>query len=442
MLYSHDVSACLAGGGLTQAQLDARLKKAETALQSLRSDHDTGRLPLLKLPAERADLADALPIAEAFGKGATDIFIYGMGGSGLGGQVLAQLLGYGTPVFEWPKAGPRLHFFDNLDGQSLDAALARVDLKTTRFLVISKSGGTPETASQALASLDALEKAGCGKDAKHHFLFITEPKTSPMRRLAERLGAPTIAHPPAVGGRYSVLTVVGLVPARLAGLEVERFRAGAATVMEPLLKSVAAKDFAPAIGAALAVGLAEEKGMVVSVMMPYLDRLERFAMWYRQLWAESLGKKGKGTTPVRALGPVDQHSQVQLYLDGPKDKLFTFVFGPTQGTGGKITRALTNGDPELAYLEDRTVGDLAEAEGKATATALAQSGRPVRVIRLPKLNEESLGALLMHFMLETIIAGALMDVDPFDQPAVEQGKILTRQYLKDMGAGGRQGQAQ
>jgi glucose-6-phosphate isomerase len=165
-------------------------------------------------------------------------------------------------------------------------------------------------------------------------------------------------------------------------------------------------------------------------------------MWYRQLWAESLGKKGKGTTPVRALGPVDQHSQVQLYLDGPKDKLFTFVFGPTQGTGGKITRALTNGDPELAYLEDRTVGDLAEAEGKATATALAQSGRPVRVIRLPKLNEESLGALLMHFMLETIIAGALMDVDPFDQPAVEQGKILTRQYLKDMGAGGRQGQAQ
>jgi glucose-6-phosphate isomerase len=167
-------------------------------------------------------------------------------------------------------------------------------------------------------------------------------------------------------------------------------------------------------------------------MMPYLDRLERFAMWYRQLWAESLGKQGKGTTPVRALGPVDQHSQVQLYLDGPKDKLFTFIFGPTQGAGARITPALTAGDAELAYLEGRTVGDLAAAEGKATATALSQSERPVRILRLPQLDAETLGALLMHFMLETIIAAHLMEVDPFDQPAVEQGKILTRQYLKDM----------
>jgi glucose-6-phosphate isomerase len=436
MLYTHDISSCLAdktgAGGLSRASFEQRLKKADAALAGLRDDYKSGRLPLLRLPEERADLDAALPLVDTFAKGATDIFIYGMGGSCLGGQVLAQLMGYGTPAFDWPKSGPRLHFFDNLDAQSLDEAFARVDLKTTRFLVISKSGGTPETASQALASLAALEKAGGGKFAKHHFLFISEPKTSPLRRLAERIGAPIIPHPPAVGGRYSVLTVVGLVPARLAGLDGARFRAGAKTVLDPILAGAGAAETAPAAGAALTVALAEEAGMVVNVMMPYLDRLERFAMWYRQLWAESLGKGGKGTTPVRALGPVDQHSQVQLYLDGPKDKLFTFIFGPTQGTGTRITRALTAGDPDLAYLEGSSVGDLAEAEGRATATALAQSGRPVRLIRLPRLDEETLGALLMHFMLETIIAGAIMGVDPFDQPAVEQGKILTRQYLKDM----------
>jgi glucose-6-phosphate isomerase len=382
MLYSQYFEAGFDTWGPSRAAFDRRLAKAETALASLRADHASGKLPLLRLPAEHADLDAALPVVDTFAKGASDIFIYGMGGSCLGGQVLAQLIGYGTPAFAWPKSGPRLHFFDNLDAQSLDAALSNVDLRTTRFVVISKSGGTPETASQALASLAALEKAGGGKDAKHHFLFITEPKSSPMRRLAERLGAPVIEHPPAVGGRYSALTVVGLVPARLAGLDVKAFRAGAKTVMDPILAGAKAADSAPALGAALAVTCAEERGVVVNVMMPYLDRLERFAMWYRQLWAESLGKQGKGTTPVRALGPVDQHSQVQLYLDGPKDKLFTFIFGPTQGTGARMTPALTAGDAELAYLEGRTVGDLAAAEGKATATG--RCGSSVCPSSMPK----------------------------------------------------------
>ena len=162
--------------------------------------------------------------------------------------------------------------------------------------------------------------------------------------------------------------------------------------------------------------------------MAYADRLERFTHWYVQLWAESLGKNGKGTTPVAALGPVDQHSQVQLYLGGPRDKLFTVVTVATARLGPRI-------DPELAKLAGepgfggKTIGDLAAAEGRATAETLAKNGCPVRTLALARLDETSLGELLMHFMLETIVAAHLMGVDAFDQPAVEEGKVLAKKYL-------------
>ncbi|MEX2642839.1 MAG: glucose-6-phosphate isomerase, partial [Acetobacterales bacterium] len=173
------------------------------------------------------------------------------------------------------------------------------------------------------------------------------------------------------------------------------------------------------------------RGVAMSVLMPYCDRLGTFAMWYRQLWAESLGKDGMGTTPVKALGAVDQHSQVQLYLDGPRDKLFTLMLLDSAGRGGRVESARAPG--KLSYLAGRTIGDLMEAEQNATAETLVRNGCPTRVIRLERLDEQALGALTMHYMLETIVAGRLMGVDPFDQPAVEQGKVLAREYLAEMG---------
>jgi glucose-6-phosphate isomerase len=165
--------------------------------------------------------------------------------------------------------------------------------------------------------------------------------------------------------------------------------------------------------------------------MPYIDRLAHFGLWFRQLWAESLGKEGKGTTPVRAMGTVDQHSQLQLYLAGPRDKMFTLVALDTAGQGETVAVDLA-GDRELAYLAGRRMGDLLDAEQRATATSLIRNGRPTRIFRLTQLNERSLGALLMHFMLETIIAADLLGVNAFDQPAVEEGKILAREYLGRM----------
>jgi len=165
--------------------------------------------------------------------------------------------------------------------------------------------------------------------------------------------------------------------------------------------------------------------------MPYVDRLAYFGLWFRQLWAESLGKDGKGTTPIRAMGTVDQHSQLQLYLAGPRDKLFTLVTLDAAGSGGTVSAAFAE-QPALGYLAGRTMGDLLDAEQRATAASLVRQGRPTRILHLARLDEASLGALLMHFMLETIIAADLLGVDAFDQPAVEEGKVLARQYLGEM----------
>jgi glucose-6-phosphate isomerase len=185
------------------------------------------------------------------------------------------------------------------------------------------------------------------------------------------------------------------------------------------------------MGAALSVALAQSKP--ITVMLAYADRLERFTRWYVQLWAESLGKDGKGTTPLAALGPVDQHSQLQLFIAGPRDKLFTIVTTGVQGQGPRIDADLAKlaGEPDFA---GKTIGDLVAAQGRATADTLAKNGRPVRTIHIDRLNERSLGELLMHFMLETIIAARLMGVDPFDQPAVEEGKVLAKKYLKGAGS--------
>jgi glucose-6-phosphate isomerase len=435
MLFEHGIDGCFADrvgeAGLDRAPFESFLARADDALKALREAHEKKSLPLLTVPEARADLSAATQVAERLRANTTDILLFGTGGSCLGAQALAQLVGFGTPAFEWPSGAPRLHFFDNLDAESLSAALARLRLKTTRFLVVSKSGGTPETMSQMLAAIEALETAGGGGYLAQHFAVICEPGKSPLRRLAERHGMPVLDHPPGVGGRFSVLTVVGLLPALLMGLDPIKLREGAASVLTQALGGAKARDVPAAQGAAVAVALAERRQIAACVLMPYLDRLERFALWYRQLWAESLGKNGKGLTPIRALGPVDQHSQLQLYLDGPKDKLFTLIMGPAAGTGPRITARATGGDPDLAYLEGRMVGDLVDAEQRATAETLIRNGRSTRVIRIARLDEEVMGALFMHFMLETIIAAHLMKIDAFDQPAVEQGKILTRQYLKE-----------
>jgi glucose-6-phosphate isomerase len=416
------VSLDLAGAIVRQPGFEAALAEAGKALAWLRASHRDGSLELLQIPARRDDIAAAHAIAEKWRSGTTDIAVLGIGGSSLGGQALAELTPFGSV------RAPCVTVFDNSDPFTFAAALKSFDLRTARFVAISKSGGTAETLSQTLAAADAIEKAGGGRYLAQHFIVVTEPKPSPLKSFAESIDCPVLDHPQGVGGRYSVLTMVGMLPAILLGFDVDALRSGAASVIANMLSAANARDVPACAGAALHHALAREGRLQSTVLWSYSDRLKTFGPWWRQLWAESLGKNGQGSTPVAALGPVDQHSQLQLFLDGPGGALYTLITTDMDGEGPEIpaSRADALG---LSYLAGKHLGDLVAAEARATAETLARRGRPVRRIHVPTLDERALGALFMHFMLETIVMGRLMGVDPFDQPAVEEGKVLAREYL-------------
>lgn len=434
--FLQDVDACLetrnGADGLRIATYRRMLDGTRSGLTALREAHASGRLPLLRLPARTDDLASVQDTARRLVDGATDIVFLGTGGSSLGGQTLAQIGGWNVPGLGPFRPGPRLHFMDNLDPASMQGLLDRLPLATSRFVAISKSGGTGETLMQTIAVISALRAAGHAATLPARIVGISEPaiagRANGLRDLLTAHQVTLLDHDPQVGGRYSGLTNVGLLAAAVAGLDPAAIRAGAAEVLAPVLAGGAPDAVPAAIGAAVSIGLAEERGKTSTVLMAYCDRLERFTAWYLQLWAESLGKDGKGTTPLRALGPVDQHSQLQLFLAGPRDKLFTVITTDVKGTGPRMDEALA----ALARQPDfagKQIGDLVAAQGRATADTFARNGLPVRTIHVPRINEHAIGALMMHFFLETILAAHLLGVDPFDQPAVEEGKILAKQYM-------------
>ena len=438
VLLRQSIAGCRASaigkGGLADTELARLLADLAGPLADLQAARAGGTLSHLAIPYATDDLVEAERAMAALVQGADLVIFLGTGGSSLGGQTLAQLTGWNIPGAALPgqKKRPRTRFYDNLDAGTLGAMLEKLDLARTRFVLVSKSGNTPETLAQAIAAIGAVRRAGLEGEAARLFLGLTDPDraggANGLRALARRFGFPVLDHHPGIGGRYSCLTNVGLLPAIARGLDVRAVRAGAAAVVDALAAADGPASFPPAVAAALAVGLAREKGVRVNVMMPYSDRLARFGAWYVQLWAESLGKRGVGTTPVASLGPLDQHSQLQLFMDGPAEHYFTFVRGPMAGEGPIL-------DPELArlaglgFMAGRPVGDLVAAAADAVPQALLQAGRPVRTLDLDRLDGAALGALLMSFMLETMLAARLLGVDAFDQPAVELAKTITRERL-------------
>ena len=404
---STDVGSILDAGAIAK---DAHAA-AQAALHRLLRGKE--RLELFSNVERSDDIETVRGVADALLANTTAIFVLGIGGSSLGGQALAQLAA-GTAATR-----ARIVFLDNPDPVTYDRALGAADLRTSRFVAISKSGSTAETLAQVLIAVDAIERVK-GARPRDHFAILTEAKANPLRELASDIGCPILDHPIGIGGRYSVLTLVGILPALLMGLDAYGLREGA--------RAVLADPQAALEGAALHAALLKQERLRETVLWPYADRLAVFGAWWRQLWAESLGKGGQGSTPVAALGPVDQHSQLQLFLDGPGHALVTFLDTASAGTGAVIPKDAAK-RLGAGYLAGRTLGDLVDAELRATAETLIKRGRPVRRIRLAALDERALGALFMHFMLETILMGTLMNVDPFDQPAVEEGKVLAREYL-------------
>jgi glucose-6-phosphate isomerase len=372
--------------------------------------------------------------AEGLGQAHDHVLVLGIGGSALGSKALLNALrppAWNQLDDEARDFFPRLTVLENIDPTSVSAALRRIDPRRVLVNVISKSGGTAETMAQYLVVRAWLEDA-LGPAAYRHLVFTTDPSRGALRELAQQDHIATLDVPTDVGGRFSVLSPVGLLPAALVGIDIEGLLAGARQALtraeaDNLLQNP------PALYAALHWEADVKHGAGIHVLMPYADRLRDFAEWYRQLWAESLGKRvdragrtvNVGPTPVAAVGATDQHSQVQLFMEGPFNKVITFVTVDDFGLDVNIPRPAVTLPSDLDYLPGHTLGELLRAEYEATSAALAQMGRMNCTLRLPDLTAPTVGEALMFYQLATGYAGVWYGIDPFDQPGVELGKRLT-----------------
>lgn len=389
-----------------------------------------GELGFIDLALDGSGVGDLLSFADGAGQAFSDVVVLGIGGSALGPIALRSALrstSWNALDDEAREYFPRLHVLENVDPVTVASVLGRVELGRTLFLVISKSGGTAETMAQYLIARGRLE-AELGKDFKRHLVFLTDPAKGALREIARNEGIAALEIPSNVGGRFSILSPVGLLPAALIGIDVRALLAGAADMFSRCDGDELASNPAAVFGTLQ--WMADSRlGLRNHIIMPYSDPLRDFGGWFVQLWAESLGKiKSDGTsvgpTPIPALGVTDQHSQVQLFMEGPRDKTVTFVAVGERAVDLEIPKL--HGDiPELSYLGGHTLAELLDAERRATAAALSQRGRLNMTITLDSIDAHHVGGLIMLFEMATIYAGALYGINPLDQPGVELGKRYT-----------------
>lgn len=384
-----------------------------------------------ELPHNQDEIVrDILQTAEKIREKFEYFVVFGIGGSALGMKALFSALKH--PRYnELPREkrqGPKIYIVDNVDPDSLNALLDVIDIRKTAFNVITKSGNTVETMSQFMVALSMLENLG--EDLKEHIFLTTDKEKGILRKIANEYGFQTFVVPDGVGGRFSVLSPVGLLPAAAIGIDIEALLRGAAE-MHALCQKPALEEN-PAYMYAMLYFIAMKKGVNISVMMPYADGLLCTAEWYAQLWAESLGKKvdirgntvHAGQTPVRALGVTDQHSQVQLYNEGPFDKIITFVTVQNFRTNMQIPASPIE-MRDTQYLAGQSFNKLIASEQAATEYAVTSAGKMNMRITLERVDEESLAALLFFLEMATAAAGEFLEIDAFDQPGVEAGKIAT-----------------
>ncbi|MFZ5623386.1 MAG: glucose-6-phosphate isomerase [Gemmatimonadota bacterium] len=412
------------------ADLRQRFRDVQAEVRARRS---AGEFGFTRLGEQTDTVRQIRRFAEGLGQAFDHVVVLGIGGSALGTKALLSALkapAWNELSDEQREFFPRLTVLDNVDPTTLAAALRRIDPRRALVNVISKSGGTAETMAQYLIVRAWLEEA-MGPVASRHLVFTTDPVRGALREIATQEGIPALEVPSAVGGRFSVLSPVGLLPAALVGIDVDQLLEGA---REAVSRADAAEllENPAALYAGLHWAADAWFGARIHVLMPYSDRLRDFAEWYRQLWAESLGKRVDrsgnevftGPTPVAAVGATDQHSQVQLFMEGPHDKVITFM--TVDDAGEDLTIPFRAGlPPDLDYLQGHLLSHLLRAEYEATSAALARSGRMNCTLRLPRLDARTLGEAIMFFQLATGYAGVWYGIDPFDQPGVELAKRLT-----------------
>jgi glucose-6-phosphate isomerase len=427
--------ADVVSGGISAGDWRDASSAFASAHAGLGRRRQANELGFLELPGNQALHRQSTEFASRVRGQFDDVVVLGIGGSALGPIALRTALlepQWNALTKDERGAWPRLQVLDNVDPRTIVALLDRLDLSRSLFIVISKSGGTAETMAQYLVIRARLQSA-VGGDVQRHLVFVTDPDKGALRTIARAEKIPALDIPPNVGGRYSVLTPVGILPAALTGMDTGALLAGAGEIAQRCESDSLAKN--PAGTFAMLQFLADTKlGRHIQVLMPYSDPLRDIADWFVQLWAESLGKHrtagdpGVGPTPLAALGATDQHSKVQLFMEGPPDKTVSFIAVDDEPVRLEIPK-LHSDVKELGYLGGHRLGELLDIERRATAGALARRGRPNLTIHVDTVDARHLGQLFMFLEIATIYAGELYGINPLDQPGVELGKQFTYAML-------------
>lgn len=420
------IQAPLCGRGVSSDDISSSLKNMSLALSKLETLRSAGEVGFLDLPTALNDAPRSTEVGKRLRNISETLVVLGIGGSSLGGQALLD--GCGISRLE-----QRVVFFDNVDPATLAQGFAALEPSKVSLAVITKSGGTLETAAQFIYAYEWLKAAVGEEGARERIVFITDPEKGALRALGEKLGVEMLDVPPSIGGRFSVLTPVGLLPAAFAGVDVDELMAGARDMAAAVSRDEGENPaFALACSSLLGMSKCSASSLI---FMPYSDRLRTLGAWFVQLWAESLGKKlsadGKrelrvGQTPVQAIGATDQHAQVQLFVEGPQDKM-VWLLGlaehPEDITLNSSTEALKD-SPAHGWLLGKSFGEILEAERRATRAALLEAGLPIVDVQVQKVDAKAMGGLFVLFEAATALAGLAMDINPFDQPGVEAGKVM------------------
>jgi len=407
--------------GISEIQLDEHLRNFHQIHQNMQSREQGW----LDLPENDELVAKINKFAVSVKGKYSDIVVLGIGGSMLGPLCLLQALNTEAAKIQ---SGVEIHCLDNIDPFVTQDLADKLNYSTTLFLVQTKSGTTPETLAQYLFFREKVEAQKL--EAQDHFVFVTDPEIGYLRQVATEEHIPSFPIPANVGGRFSVLSSVGLVISALAGLDIAKLLNGA----DKVKNSQALQSQAYRL--ATTQMLLNENGKNITVMMPYSTRLRTIAGWYTQLLSESIGKEfdlegnlvRTGLTPVPALGATDQHSQLQLFKEGPNDKLILFI--EVQDFSVKVPITSLPLPESIHYLDGRSFNDLINAEFQATRQSLTESHKPNVTITVDQVNETTLGELFMLLQLSVGYLGEMLGIDTYNQPGVERSKVLTREYLK------------
>jgi glucose-6-phosphate isomerase len=386
---------------------DKYLTKCQKSADNIRLQIKKSLIHSINIVQQKDDLKEFKKLAK-YCEGYKKIIVLGVGGSSLGGKTLCSL-----------KFQDKIEFIESIDPITIHNQIKNIDFRNTFFIVISKSGETIETLCQALIIIEQMQFQKI-KNYAEQFIFITESLNNSLAKIAKKIKAKIANHPSDIGGRYSCFSIVGLLPALLAGVNIEKVREGANEVLENFLYNDEIVN-----SSAIQLKLYHD-GFTNNVVMPYIDDFKNFTDWYRQLWAESLGKNSFGSTPINSMGTVDQHSQLQLYLEGNHDKFFTFIISNSYKNDFKIKDIKSC--PTL--FGNKNLSRILQIEYQTTIEVLKQKKLPIRIFEISEVNEKNIAKMMMHMFLETIVIANAMGINPFDQPAVELRKNMAKMILK------------